>query len=113
MEKIEENIVNVLKKEGKLKQIKVLEKNVFLIKLNKKIYDKDLLLTGSYFIIDEKTTVFIDENENSWLIYLFGDERKIKEFFNFLVNYYFYRERTKENLKIKEELIKLSFFGIK
>ena len=110
--KRESEIVELLKKEGKLNNIDVLDKNAFLIKLKKEIYDKDLVFTGAYFIIDEKNIVFIDENNKEWLIYLFGEEEKIKDFFNFLVNYYFYRERTKENKNLKEELIKLSFFGL-
>jgi len=111
MEK-EKRIIELLKQEGKLNNVDVLDRNTFLIKLKKNIYDKDLVFTASYFIIDEENIVFIDENSKEWLIYLFGKERKIKEFFNFMINYYFYRERTRENKNLKEELIKLSFFGL-
>ena len=111
MEK-EKKIIELLKKEGKLNNVDILDKNAFLIKLKKNIYDKDLVFTASYFIIDEENIIFIDENNKEWLVYLFGKEKKIKEFFNFMVNYYFYRERAKENKNLKEELIKLSFFGL-
>jgi len=111
MEK-EKRIIELLKQEGKLSNVDVLDRNAFLIKLKKDIYDKDLVFTASYFIIDEENIVFVDENSKEWLIYLFGKERKIKEFFNFMINYYFYRERTRENKNLKEELIKLSFFGL-
>ncbi len=110
---LEEEIIKILKREGKLTNVVVFNKKAFLFKLKKKLYDKDLIFTASYFVIDDETSIFIDENEKEWLVYLFGDKQKIKIFFNFLINYYFYRERTKENKGLKEKLINLSFFGSK
>jgi hypothetical protein len=110
-----EEIINILKKEGLIEEKEVEFKNkkekVFILKLKEELYDKDAIFTAAYYIIDDDNIVFIDKKEKEWLIYFFTNFEKIKQFFKFLINYVYFRKNNKENLKLKEELIRLFLSG--
>ncbi len=109
------DIVEFLKEKGKINvervKFKDSEKTVYILKLSQEIYDKDLIFSSAYYVIDDDCAVYVDKNENEWVVYFFGNENKLKDFLNYIINYYFYRENSKESLKIKEELIKLFLYG--
>jgi len=109
------SIVELLKEKGKIDvervKFKDSEKTAYILKLSQEIYDKDLIFSSAYYVIDEDCAVYVDKDEKNWIVYFFGNENKLKDFLNYIVNYYFYRENSKESLKIKEELIKLFLYG--
>ncbi|MEO2154947.1 MAG: hypothetical protein ABGW69_04020 [Nanoarchaeota archaeon] len=107
-------VIEKLKENNKLREEKTRFKdkeiNLYILELNN--LDEDLIFTSAYYIIDENNTVFIDKKDNRFFIYLFlTNKNKIIEFFNQIVNYYFYRKENKKSIEIKKYLLELFLYG--
>ena len=87
---------------------------VYILRLNKNTFDKDLVFTAAYYVIDDDNAIFIDEEENFWKVYLFLENKKrLFTFLNQIINYFYYRERSKEDQELKKFLINLFLYGEK
>jgi His-Xaa-Ser system protein HxsD len=99
-----------------------IEDNELIIKINKNIYNKEILIHTSYIML-EKNYILIDENENNFIIYISYKNEKENtkekleqlayEFFDELIESSAYLDQLKRTSKTREIILEKALISQK